>query len=262
MSGRPVTIINLLSGPRNVSTALMYSFAQRSDTAVVDEPLYGHYLRLTHAPQPHWEEMLEILDTDGEAIVREVVLNPPPGKPVWFIKNMAHHLIELDFAWLSDPRVVNVFLIRDPVQMLPSLIHQIAEPTMRDAAYESQARWFRELDEAGLRPQVLDSRELLLDPSGILGELCRRIGISFDPAMLCWKPGPRPEDGPWAKYWYHNLHRSSGFAPFVEKSEPFPDRLRPLLEASLPHYEYLSRHAIRQGRVSDLTGSDLRDDGA
>ena len=37
--------ICLWSGPRNVSTALMYSFAQRPDTRVVDEPLYGHYLR-------------------------------------------------------------------------------------------------------------------------------------------------------------------------------------------------------------------------
>ena len=38
--------IQLWSGPRNVSTALMYSFAQRPDTRVVDEPLYAHYLRV------------------------------------------------------------------------------------------------------------------------------------------------------------------------------------------------------------------------
>jgi hypothetical protein len=241
-----VTIVNLLSGPRNVSTALMYSFAQRNDAAVVDEPLYGHYLRLTHAPQPHWEEMIEILPTDGEAIVRDTILSPPPGKSVWFIKNMAHHLIELNFDWLSDLRVVNVFLIRDPEQMLPSLVNQIAEPTMRDAAYADQAHWFRELEGAGLNPQVLDSKALLLEPEGVLVELCRRIGISFDPAMLHWEPGPRPEDGPWAKYWYHNLHRSSGFAPFTEKAEPFPERLRPLLDDCLPHYEFLLSQAIQK----------------
>ncbi|MCB1065375.1 MAG: sulfotransferase family protein [Verrucomicrobiae bacterium] len=246
-SDSPTKIINLLSGPRNVSTALMYAFAQRADAAVVDEPLYGHYLRLTQAPQPHWQEMVEILETDGEKVVREVILSPPSGKGVWFIKNMAHHLIDLDFAWLSDPRMVNVFLIRDPVQMLPSLINQIAEPTMRDAAYESQAQWFRELDAAGLNPQVLDAKALLLDPEGVLNELCQRLGIDFDPAMLSWEPGPRPEDGPWAKYWYHNLHRSKGFAPYTEKTEPFPERLQPLLEASRPHYEYLLGRAIQQG---------------
>ena len=41
--------ICLWSGPRNVSTALMYSFAQRNDVRVVDEPLYGHYLKVTGA---------------------------------------------------------------------------------------------------------------------------------------------------------------------------------------------------------------------
>ena len=41
--------ICLWSGPRNISTALMYSFAQRDDTAVYDEPLYAHYLSKTSA---------------------------------------------------------------------------------------------------------------------------------------------------------------------------------------------------------------------
>ena len=36
--------IMLWSSPRNISTALMYSFAQRSDTKVVDEPFYAYYL--------------------------------------------------------------------------------------------------------------------------------------------------------------------------------------------------------------------------
>lgn len=237
-------ILNLLSGPRNVSTALMYSFAQRPDTAVVDEPLYGHYLRLTHAPQPHWRELLDLLDTDGEQVVRTVILNPPAGKAVYFLKNMAHHLIDLDLGWLHDERVTNLFLIRDPEQMLPSLVNQIEEPTLRDAAYADQARLFRDLRERGRSPQVIDSKELLLDPAGVLGELCRRIGIEFDPAMLRWEPGPRPEDGPWAPYWYDNVHQSAGFAPFKAKSDPFPRRLESLLRACRPHYEFLRQHAI------------------
>jgi hypothetical protein len=44
--------ICLWSGPRNVSTALMYSFAQNEAVAVIDEPLYGHYLRVTGADHP------------------------------------------------------------------------------------------------------------------------------------------------------------------------------------------------------------------
>lgn len=235
-------ILCLWSGPRNVSTALMYSFAEREDTAVVDEPLYGHYLRLTHAPQPHWEELLEILELDGEKVVREVILNPP-DKPIFFIKNMAHHLIELDESFLD--RMTNILLIRDPEQMLPSLVNQIAEPTPRDAALEQQAALFRRLSENGQAPIVLDSKQLLLNPEGVLRELCKRSEIEFDPTMLSWEPGPRAEDGPWAQWWYHNLHKSTGFQPFREKSEPFPERLRQLLDDCRPHYEFLAQHALQ-----------------
>eukprot|EP00958_Prasinococcus_capsulatus_P025451 scaffold4331_cov400-Prasinococcus_capsulatus_cf.AAC.1 len=48
-SGRPAGMedrycINAWSGPRCLSTSLMYSWAQRSDTAVLDEPLYANYI--------------------------------------------------------------------------------------------------------------------------------------------------------------------------------------------------------------------------
>jgi len=218
----------------------MYSFAQRTGTAVVDEPLYGRYLAETLAPQPHRDELLEMLETNGEKIVRETILSPPPDKPVYFVKNMAHHLVESDVIWLTDDRVRNVFLIRDPIQMLPSLINQIAEPTLRDAAYKAQADWFGRLPDS----LVLDAKPLLQNPEAVLGELCARLGIPFDSAMLSWEPGPRAEDGAWAPYWYHNLHRSTGFGPYQEKSEPFPEPLKPLAQQCLPHYLTLLDHAI------------------
>lgn len=233
-------IINLLSGPRNVSTALMYSFAQRDDSQVVDEPLYGRYLAETQAPQPHRDELLGLLETDGETIIRESILCPPSDEPVFFVKNMAHHLIDSDEEWLNDKRVRNVFLIRDPIQMLPSLINQIEEPNLRDAAYKAQADWFEKLENS----LVLDAKPLLQNPEAVLNELCNQLGISFDSAMLSWEPGPRAEDGAWAPYWYHNLHRSTGFSPYQEKSEPFPEHLKPLAQQCLPHYLTLLDHAI------------------
>ena len=236
-------ILNLISGPRNVSTALMYSFAQRSDTKVVDEPLYGHYLKLTEAPQPKWRQMIDVLENDGEKAVREIILSPPAGADIWFIKNMAHHFIELDDAWLSE--VTNVFLIRDPEQMLPSLVNQIAEPIQRDVALQAQAEWFDGLVAEGQNPLVLDSKKLLLDPAGVLRELCERLEVTFDESMLQWPAGPREEDGPWAPYWYHNLHKSTGFGPYREKTEPFPEKLRDLLDESRPFYDRLYEKAIK-----------------
>src|SRR5262245_29116068 len=114
---RSVKRINVWSGPRNVSTALMYSFAQRSDTRVVDEPLYGHYLRVSGAPHPGADEVMADMSTDAAQVIGEVIMGPC-DRPVLFMKQMAHHLVDLDRSFLA--KTINVLLIRDPVQMLPS----------------------------------------------------------------------------------------------------------------------------------------------
>jgi hypothetical protein len=76
--------------------------------------------------------------------------------------------------------------------------------------------------------------------------MCHQIGIPFDEAMLSWQPGARPEDGSWAKYWYHAVHRSTGIpARTAAKHGPFPERLRPLLAECQPYYEKLSALAIQ-----------------
>jgi hypothetical protein len=234
--------IQLWSGPRNVSTALMYSLAQRSDTRVVDEPLYAHYLRVSGARHPGREAVLASQEQDGEKVVRGVILGPC-DRPVLFLKQMAHHLVELDRAFLRE--TANVLLVRDPREMLPSLVNQIPEPTLRDAAYATQSELYDELVALGQSPPVLDAKELLLDPRGVLAELCARLGIAFDPAMLSWRAGARPEDGVWAAHWYESVHRSTGFQPYAPKDAPFPRRLEPLLSECAPHYERLAARAIR-----------------
>jgi hypothetical protein len=234
--------IQLWSGPRNVSTALMYAFAQRSDTSVVDEPLYAHYLRVSGAEHPGREDVLRAQDRDGERVVRELLLGPS-ATPVRFFKQMAHHLVELDRGFLA--RCANVILTRDPLEMLPSLVHQIPEPTLRDTGYAVQTELLDELLALGQDPPVLDAAELLRHPRAVLEKLCARLGIGFDSAMLSWPAGPRPFDGVWAPHWYHNVHRSSGFEPFAPKSAPFPERLKPLLAECQPHYARLAARALQ-----------------
>lgn len=241
--------IHVWSGPRNVSTALMYSFAQRSDTRVVDEPLYGHYLRVSGVAHPGAEEVMAAMETDGRRVVREVLLGRPAGAArVLFFKQMAHHLYagtdddSLDRDFLAG--AIHVLLVRDPEEMLPSLVHQLPDPNLRDTALALQTRLLDELLELGQEPPVLDAKQLLLDPEGVLAELCRRLGLAFEEGMLAWPAGPRPEDGVWAPHWYHNVHRSTGFAPYRPKTAPFPERLRPLLEECRPHYQALRARAI------------------
>lgn len=234
--------INLWSGPRNVSTALMYSFSRRTDTRVVDEPLYGHYLRVSHAPHPGAEEVLAAVDTDGERVIRDVILGQC-DRPVLFMKQMAHHLVDISRDFLMQ--TANVFLIRNPEQMLPSLAQNLEAPTLRDTSLGLQTGLYTYLVELGQEPPVLDARQLLTNPPYVLRRLCERLNLEFQERMLSWPAGPIPEDGVWAKHWYQAVHQTTGFLPYEHKSEPFPDRLRPLLEECRPHYELLSRYAIQ-----------------
>lgn len=229
------------SGPRNVSTAVMYAFRERSDTQVVDEPLYGHYLATTGAEHPGREVVLLEMETDGEKVVRDVILGPC-DTPVRFFKNMAHHLRGLDRDFLDE--IDNAILTRDPREMLPSLVRRIPEPVLADTGLEEQVEIMEHELGAGRRPVVLDARRLLGNPPAVLRDACRRLGIRFEPGMLSWEAGAKPEDGVWAEWWYENVRRSTGFDAYRPKDEPFPERLQPLLEACQPLYERLLAYAI------------------
>jgi hypothetical protein len=232
----------LWSGPRNVSTALMYSFAQRADTRVVDEPLYAHYLRSSGADHPGRAEVLAAQENDGAKVVRDVVL-AGCDRTVLFQKHMAHHLVALDRAFLR--RTVNVLLVRDPAEVVLTLRHQIAKPTLRDVGIRAQAELLAELRAMGQEPAVLDAKEVLADPEGVLRELCRRVALPWEPAMLAWPAGPRPFDGVWAPHWYQNVHRSTGFDRWRPKTEAPPPQLAEVIAECRPWYATLLAQAIR-----------------
>jgi hypothetical protein len=234
--------ISMWSGPRNVSTALMYAFRQRPDTRVVDEPLYGHYLTTTDADHPGAGTVRAAMDTDGARVVRDVLLGPS-DRPVLFVKNMAHHVAGIDLGFLDD--IENVLLTREPEAMLMSLSRILPEVDLDGTGLPDQVRILERIEGSGRQPIVLESSELLRDPASVLSELCRRLGIAFDPAMLAWPPGPKPEDGVWAPHWYANVHRSTGFARPTTDTHDFPDDLVQLLESCRPLYDRMAAYAIR-----------------
>ena len=225
----------------------MYAFAQRSDTQVIDEPLYAHYLYTKYgadaaeSTHPATAEVIASMATDATEVVRDVILGPC-DKPVLFMKQMAHHLVEIDLAFLEQ--TINIFLIRDPKEMLPSLTKVIGTPVLADTGFKTQHDLLISLRAAGQSPPILDARLLLEDPRSVLCQLCERLGLRFEASMLSWETGGNPADGVWAPYWYGNVHRSTGFAPYRPKSEPFPMELEEVLAACLPHYEVLRRDAI------------------
>lgn len=236
--------IAMWSGPRNISTAMLRAWGSRPDTAVHDEPLYAHYLKVTGIPHPGAEEVIRAGEPDWRKAVAGLVGPVPEGKPIYYQKHMAHHLLpEIERDWL--PALTHAFLIREPREMLTSLIKNLPQPTLSDTGLPQQVELFEsERNRTGRTPAVLDARDVLEDPRGALSRLCGALGVPFTEAMLSWEPGPRATDGIWAKYWYAAVERSTGFQPYAPKADALPPELSDLLARCEALYETLYAHRL------------------
>ncbi len=233
------TRIAMWSGPRTVSTALMRAWENRPDTVVSDEPLYAFYLHRTALPHPGRQTVIASQPTDWRVVLAQQISAPlPEGIAVSYAKHMTHHLLpEVDRAALAPLR--HAHLIRDPSELLASYARVRAEPTLADLGLREQAEIF----EAFGGP-VVDSRDLLTDPEGILRALCRALDVPFEDRMLSWPAGPRDSDGVWAPYWYGSVHASTGFAPYRPPAQTLPARLEPLAERCQPYFARLRQYRL------------------
>ena len=240
-------IINLISCPRNISTAIMYSFAQRSDTKVADEPFYAYYLEKTGVEHPGRAEILDTMEAEPKEILQGIASLQKRHKQV-LLKNMAHHHIGLNWDYLKDMK--NVFLIRDPKQLIASLAQVISHPTLRDIGLKEESEILDYVLEHGSHPPVvIDSNHLLSDPEKNVARLCQQVGIPFETSMLAWTKGAIKEDGCWAKYWYNNVHRSVGFTKQKTSDRPLPDHCKALYHEVLPYYEKLKKYTSDAGKT-------------
>jgi hypothetical protein len=235
-------LISVWSGPRNISTALMYAFAQRNDTVVYDEPLYAHYLANSNAVDYHpgAKEVLETMEQDAKKLIHMML--GEHDVPIVFFKQMTHHLYKFDWSFLS--KMTNVILTRNPIDMLPSYGKEVETPSMLDVGYAMHLELVEYLENLGQEIIVLDSKNILTNPQKQLSSLCNKLDIPFSETMLSWEKGPIKEDGCWAPYWYHNVHKSTGFNAYKPKTNPFPEKLKPLLEECIPIYNRLLKYAI------------------
>lgn len=237
------------SGPRNISTAMMRSWGNRSDCIVVDEPLYAHYLAATGKPHPGAAEVIAAGQIDWREVVDDLTLGPSrlngtASAAIHYQKQMTHHLLpEMDRAWLG--KLTNCFLIRSPREVLASYAKVIETPTLEDTGFPQQAEifdWVRNY--TGQIPPVLDAADVLKDPRRLLGLLCDSLSIDFQESMLAWPSGSRATDGVWAKHWYAEVEKSTGFRPYQPKSIDLPPRLSDLNQQCQAHYNHLYLHRL------------------
>ena len=239
--------IAMWSGPRNISTAMMRSFENRSDTVVVDEPFYAAFLAETGADHPMRDEVLASQPTRWRDVANALSGPTPNGAAVWYQKHMTHHMLpDFGLDWANGCR--NAFLIRAPEAVLASYTLKRENVTLADIGVERQRELFeRECDRIGAAPPVIDSADVLADPRAILGKLCAAIGIEFSDRMLNWPAGKRESDGVWAPVWYEAVERSTEFGPPRAPAEMknVGDNLRRIADAARPHYERLAAFRLR-----------------
>jgi hypothetical protein len=228
------------SGPRNISTALMRSWENRPDCAVVDEPLYAFYLDRTGLDHPGRDEIVAAGETDWRRVVGSLTGDWPDGPAVHYQKHMTHHLIpELPRDWIGQLR--NVLLIRDPAEVVASYVRSRANVVAEDIGLVQQTELHDQLGEV----PVIDSADFLQDPPGYLHWLCDYAGVPFTEAMLHWPPGPRTSDGVWAKHWYAAVSASTGFEPYRPRPVDLDGAALVAAEQSRPHYERLREVRVR-----------------
>lgn len=204
---------------------MMRSWESRPDTIVCDEPLYARYLLATGVDHPCREETIARHESDLESIIQWLTGPLPPGKSIFYQKHMSHHLLPGDdLGWTES--LTNVFFIRDPAEMITSYIRVVPEPRPEDLGLPQQIALFdRERRRTGRTPPVIDARDVLTNPRGMLNVLCERLGLPFFESMLRWAPGPRETDGAWAPAWYQAVWESRGFEPYQPRNRPVPGGL-------------------------------------
>ncbi|XP_012830616.1 PREDICTED: branched-chain-amino-acid aminotransferase-like protein 1 [Erythranthe guttata] len=231
MAEREIEVIHLWCTRRSASTTLMYSFAQRDDTEVLDEPLYANYLRVTGAQRPYREELLSKMESDGDKVVKDIIFGPGQKK-YRFCKHMATQRLH----GLPDDlmeRGKHCILIRIPspywhvLHVSQTSYDKETPPSLSDLGYDSLVSIFSDLHSRGNTPYVIDSDLLREDPKATLRGLCDDLGIPFQDEMVKWESGPKPFEGVWRPLLF---------------LQAFPSSLYELLEQSMPFYDFLKRY--------------------
>ena len=239
------TRVAMWSGPRNISTAMMYSFDNRPDCFATDEPLYANYLLSTKTTHPDADEVIDHYDTNLESLINHLTGPIPNGMPIWYQKHMCQHIAGgANLDWLDD--LINCFLIRDPREVLLSLTSITDVVNLWVMGLPQQMRILSHVVETtGKEPPIMDAHDVLENPVGMLSALCERLEIEYLDDMTSWESGPRDCDGIWARHWYDSVWKSTGFSSPMARE----GRLRPehaiVLEEAKPLYDELWSRRLR-----------------
>ena len=241
---KPIRIA-MWSGPRNISTTMMRAFGNRDDTFASDEPFYGYFLKTTSTAHPMRHEVISKYQTNWDDI-RDYLTGPiPKNKPIWYQKQMTQHLLPNDSIEWTD-KVTNCFLIRDPKDVIVSYAKIYDKMTPELLGFPQLMKVFNyTLKTSKAKPIVINSLNILKEPRQMLKKLCESLDISFTNNMLTWEKGPKDYEGIWGKYWYKQLHLTTGFIKYEKKDKTLPNSLLKLYNECNHYYKQIKEHQIK-----------------
>ena len=142
-----------------------------------------------------------------------------------------------------------LFYNRHPLSVLRSY-SKVIPPTLEESCYPALLSLASELRASGSKVGIFLSEDLVESPEPTLRAMCDALGIAWDPAMLSWPSGPKPEDGCWAPWWYAGTHGSTGFGRSEGPGKDaagwaLPEELRPVMEECQALYGVLTARAAR-----------------
>lgn len=227
--------IAMWSGPRNISTAMMRSWENRSDCSVIDEPFYAYYLSKTQSPHPMFDEIMDSQSSDYDVVSKQLS-QTSAQTPIEYQKHMTHHLFEGDnLGWAKDLR--HCFLIRDPAYVVNSYTNSRGVCSADDIGIIRQWQLYEELCKlSGQSIPVIDADSTLADPASTLRKLCLRLDIEFQSKMLSWPTGKRKSDGIWASHWYHSVESSTGFSRSEKREIKLDASQQAVVDEVMPYY--------------------------
>ncbi len=235
--------IAMWSGPRNLSTALMRSFASRSDCEVLDEPFYACYLDATGYNHPMRANIIRTQETDFDIIMSKLCAGKIHHK-IQYQKHMAHHMLDhWDRSFIE--KLTNVFLIRSPKKVVRSLGLKLNTFDPKQTGFIQQFELFQLVAEkSGSIPAVISADDINRSPEKALRAICAAIGIEFIDSMLKWTLGPHTYDGIWGKHWYKKVNASTSFVSDREENLELSREERNMVKVLKPFFEELEKHKL------------------
>ena len=241
-------ILVLWATPRSTSTAFEWMMRQRGDMNCFHEPFGEWWYKGDDAPWPRIQpDSPRIKGLTFEQVL-DTLLEAAEQGPV-FSKDFPHYV---KHAWSDEflRHFTHSFLTRDPAKVVTSMCKHWPDVLLEEIGITEQRTLFDRLaDKFGKPPPLIDSDDLLENPSAITKAWCEAVGIPFMPEALEWEPGDRDEvswyDG---GSWHANLRNSDGLRPqprrYIDISDA-SDRVKDIYHQVLPHYQYLQQFKLQ-----------------